>query len=166
MEDRYPVRVVAPGVHVFGPHRERFWMGNFRSLKTRFAQLTDAIADKSGPEYSDARKFVDMIDLDRDRAAGLPDDEAPFWLVNMPVVELAAPTAGLLVYSPVPLDGHGRLRSALDALGPVRVVCAPHMFHTAGLASFRAAYPDALFICPKAGQMTGGRSDRSSDFTR
>lgn len=156
--DDYPVRTIAPRVHAFGPHRERFWMGNFRPLKKRFEQLTEAMADKSGTDYVNARKFVEMIDLDRDRFAELPDNQAPFWLVNMPIVELTAPMVGLLVYSPVPLDRQGLLKAALDALGPVRVVFAPHVFHTAGLPSFREAYPDALFVCPKASQLTGGRS--------
>ena len=137
-------------------------MGNYRSLKKRFEHLAEAMADKSGTVYAAARKFVDMIDLDRDRFAELPENEVPFWLVNMAVVELTAPGAapgpGLLVYSPLPLDREGRLKAALDALGPVRVVVAPHDFHTAGLPSFRGAYPDALFICPKAGRMTGGKS--------
>jgi len=158
MVEGYPSRMIAPGVHMFGPHRELFWMGNYQPLRKRFASLTDAIEDKSTTAYTNAGRFVEMIDLDRERFVKVPDNEAPFWLVNMPVVNLPGPTGGLLVYSPVPLDAQGRLRVALNALGPVRVVIAPHAFHTAGLPSFRAAYPDALFICPKGSQLTGGKS--------
>ena len=156
--DAYPVKTVAPGVHVFGPHRVRFWLGNYSPLAKRFAQLVEAIEDKAGADYAQARKFVDMMDLDRAEFARIADDEAPYWLVNMRVVELGGPDPGLLVYSPTPLDEHGRLKAALDALGPVRVVVAPHVFHTAGLASFRQAYPEAHFLCPKASQLSGGKT--------
>jgi hypothetical protein len=158
MAEDYPVKTIVPGVHVFGPHRERFWLGNYRPLKKRFAAVAGAMTDGSTSALVQARRFVEMIDLDREDFAKLSDADAPFWLVNMPVVELLPPSDGLLVYSPVPLDPQGRLRAALKALGPVRVVIAPHAFHTAGLASFREAYPEALFVCPKGSPLTGGKS--------
>jgi hypothetical protein len=83
----------------------------------------------------------------------MPEADKPAWLVNMQVVELAPAGTGLLVYSPVPLNA--ALKVALDALGPVRVVVAPISAHTSGLASFRAAYPEALFVCPRAGGFLG-----------
>ncbi len=158
MSAEYPVQTIAPGVHVFGPHRERFWLGNYLPLKKRFAQLTEAITDKSSTDYDHARKFVEMIDLDRAAYASVADADAAYWLVNMPVVELDGPDAGLLVYSPTPLDPDGRVQAALDAIGPVRIVVAPHVFHTGGLASFRQAYPEAHFLYPKSSQLTGGKT--------
>ena len=154
----FPVRIAAPGIHIFGPHRERFWMGNYLPLKKHFVRLLEEIVDESTITYANALRFVEMIDFDRQTFDQLPDTEAPYWLVNMPVVELAAPANGLLVYSPIPLDAQGYLKAALDNLGTVRIVIAPHSFHTAGLTTFRDAYPDALFVCQKGGMLTGGKS--------
>ena len=78
------------------------------------------------------------------------------------VVELPASLDGLLVYSPLPLDGEGRMRAALDALGPVRLVVAPHALHASGLASFCATWPEALFVCLKGGLSSGCASLRES----
>lgn len=59
---------------------------------------------------------------------------------RMSVIRLAA--GGLLLHSPNPLGPE--LRRALAALGPVRCLVAPSLMHTAFLADYRAAYPEAL----------------------
>lgn len=54
---------------------------------------------------------------------------------------------GLFVHSPVGLDP--ATRAAVDALGPVRAVVAPSLFHHLHVASWMKAYPDAIFgACP------------------
>ncbi len=74
---------------------------------------------------------------------------ARFWGVEtgtrMTVVRLSK--GGLFVHSPVALDPE--TRAALDALGPVRAVVAPSLFHHLHVAAWMAAYPSALFAaCP------------------
>lgn len=58
---------------------------------------------------------------------------------RMTVVRL--PDGSLFVYSPIRLDPE--LRQALDALGPVRHIVAPSLFHHVFIGNFAAAYPDA-----------------------
>jgi len=54
---------------------------------------------------------------------------------------------GLFVHSPVALDAD--TRRAVDALGPVRAVVAPSIFHHLHVAAWMAAYPGAVFAaCP------------------
>lgn len=69
--------------------------------------------------------------------------EVRFYGVRLPtrasVVRLA--DGGLLVHSPPRPDA--ALRSALDALGPVRHVVSPNKIHHLGIAAFAAAYPGA-----------------------
>jgi hypothetical protein len=151
----YHARRITDRVHLFGPHVERFWPGHFAPLLKRFTAIAQAIEDKASREYADAKRLIDMIPLGRADFDSLPEQDKPAWLVNMPVVELADSDRSLLVYSPIPLDAAGRIRNALDELGQVRVVVAPSYAHTAGLAGFRDAYPDALFLCPRAGNMYG-----------
>jgi len=146
---------LADGVHVFGPHAIPFWPGNFALLRGRFAKIAEAIEDRSSPEWENAQRLIAQISMDRAEFDAISDEEKPAWLINMPVVELSPKGTGLLVYSPVPLDGDCALKSALDELGPVRVVVAPMGGHTSGLASFRSAYPDALFLCPRGGGFLG-----------
>lgn len=64
---------------------------------------------------------------------------------RMTVVRLA--DGGLLLHSPVALDAG--LRSALDALGPVRCAVAPNRVHHLYAGAVAEAYPDArLWIAP------------------
>lgn len=65
---------------------------------------------------------------------------------RMTIVEL--PDAGLLVHSPIPLDAS--LREAVDALGPVRHVVAPNVFHHLFAGAWIEAYPDAVLHAPAA----------------
>lgn len=72
-----------------------------------------------------------------------------FWGVEtgtrMTVVRLAE--GGLFVHSPVALDAE--TRRAVDALGPVRAVVAPSLFHHLYAGEWMEAYPDASFHpCP------------------
>jgi hypothetical protein len=54
---------------------------------------------------------------------------------------------GLFVHSPVSLEP--ALRKEVDALGPVRAVVAPSLFHHLYAAEWSRAYPDAvLCACP------------------
>jgi hypothetical protein len=74
---------------------------------------------------------------------------ARFWGVEtgsrMTVVRLAG--GGLFVHSPVALDP--ATRRAVDALGPVRAVVAPSVFHHLHVAAWKDAYPEAHFAaCP------------------
>ncbi len=55
---------------------------------------------------------------------------------------VALPDGGLLIISPLVLTE--RLKRELDGLGPVRHVASPNKIHNQGLASFAAAYPDAM----------------------
>jgi hypothetical protein len=53
----------------------------------------------------------------------------------------------LFVHSPVGLDP--TLRATVDALGPVRAIVAPSLFHHMYVAEWTAAYPAAVaFCCP------------------
>jgi len=64
---------------------------------------------------------------------------------RMTVVRLA--DGGLFVHSPVSLDGD--TRAAIAALGPVRSVVAPSLFHHLSVGDWMAAYPEAVFCaCP------------------
>ena len=64
---------------------------------------------------------------------------------RMTVVRLAQ--GGLFVHSPVGLDD--ATRAAVDALGPVRAVVAPSLFHHLSVDAWSRAYPDAvLCACP------------------
>lgn len=64
---------------------------------------------------------------------------------RMTIVRMA--TGGLFVHSPVGLDPE--TREAVDALGPVRAVVAPSVFHHLHVGPWMNAYPDAVFgACP------------------
>jgi hypothetical protein len=64
---------------------------------------------------------------------------------RMTVVRLS--DGGLFVHSPVGLDD--ATRRAVDALGPVRAVVGPSIFHHLSIGQWMAAYPDAVFAaCP------------------
>lgn len=64
---------------------------------------------------------------------------------RMTVVRMS--DGGLFVHSPSPLDRATRER--IDALGPVRAVVAPSLFHHMHAGEWMAAYPNALgFCCP------------------
>jgi hypothetical protein len=74
---------------------------------------------------------------------------AKFWGVEvgsrMTVVRLSG--GGLFVHSPVAIDAD--TRSAVDALGEVRAVVAPSVFHHLAVAEWIAAYPRAVIAaCP------------------
>jgi hypothetical protein len=63
----------------------------------------------------------------------------------MTVIELS--DGGLFVHSPVGLDES--LRREVDALGPVKAVVAPSVFHHLHVGAWMSAYPSALFAaCP------------------
>jgi hypothetical protein len=75
--------------------------------------------------------------------------EAKFFGVEtgtrMTVVRLSG--GGLFVLSPVELDDE--TRKAIDALGEVRAVVAPSLFHHLSVGQWMAAYPKAFFgACP------------------
>ncbi len=64
---------------------------------------------------------------------------------RMTVVRLAA--GGLFVLSPVPLEAD--TKREVDALGEVRAVVAPSIFHHLSVGAWMAAYPKAAFFaCP------------------
>lgn len=147
----YHFRCLADGVHVVGPQAVPFWPGSFSLLEKRFVQIAEAIEDKSSAEWADAQRLIAQISMDRADFEAQPEAEKTAWLINMPVIELSPAGTGLLVYSPLPLDAAGVLKAKLDALGPVRIVVAPSGAHTLGLTSFRAVYPDAIFVCPRGG---------------
>jgi hypothetical protein len=74
---------------------------------------------------------------------------ARFWGVDsgsrMTVVRLSG--GGLFVHSPVGLDA--ATRAQVDALGEVRAVVAPSIFHHLHVHEWMAAYPGAVFAaCP------------------
>ena len=64
---------------------------------------------------------------------------------RMTVVRLT--NGGLLLHSPVPMSPN--LRGELDALGPVRHIVCPNMFHHVYAGEAVAAYPDALLHGPR-----------------
>ena len=65
---------------------------------------------------------------------------------RMSVVRLA--DGGLFVHSPVSLDPP--TRKAIDALGPVRALVAPSLFHHLYVGEWTDAYPDAVACaCPR-----------------
>lgn len=59
----------------------------------------------------------------------------------MTVVKLSS--GGLFVHSPVALDA--QMRRDVDALGEVRAVVAPSLFHHLYVGAWMAAYPKAIF---------------------
>jgi len=64
---------------------------------------------------------------------------------RMTVVRLS--DGGLFVHSPVALDSE--TRREVDALGEVRAVVAPSLFHHLSVGQWMAAYPKAVFsACP------------------
>jgi len=64
---------------------------------------------------------------------------------RMTVVRLS--DGGLFVHSPIPL--RGGTREAVDALGPVKAVVAPSLFHHLSVGAWIQAYPDAVVCaCP------------------
>jgi len=64
---------------------------------------------------------------------------------RMTLVRLSS--GGLFVHSPVALDA--ATRAAVDALGEVRAVVAPSVFHHLSVGQWMRAYPDAVFgACP------------------
>jgi Domain of unknown function (DUF4336) len=52
---------------------------------------------------------------------------------------------GLFVHSPLPLDA--RLKQEIDALGVVKAVVAPSLFHHLSVAAWKTEYPAAKFGC-------------------
>ena len=57
------------------------------------------------------------------------------------MVVIRLPDSGLMIWSPIALSG--RLRAAVDAVGPVRHILAPNSLHHLFLAEWKTAYPDA-----------------------
>lgn len=80
------------------------------------------------------------------------------WIADGPIADVAGfgyPTrmavirlvdGGLFVWSPTALDDV--LKTAVDALGPVRHVVAPNALHHLHLNAWRGAYPEARFNAP------------------
>ncbi|HEU4406271.1 MAG TPA: universal stress protein [Polyangiaceae bacterium] len=62
---------------------------------------------------------------------------------RMNVARLA--DGSLFVHSPLALDA--ALRAEVDALGPVKAVVAPSLFHHLYVRSWQEAYPGALYAC-------------------
>ena len=152
----YPTLTVTDGVFVLGPHLEPFWPGNFAPLSRRFASVLASAKDRLDTSaVANAERLLGMIDMSRREFAAIPDEDKPGWLVNMAVVKLTQGHGDLLVYSPTPLDSAGEVARALETLGTVRIVVIPHGGHVSGLASFKRAFPEALFLCPRAGSFLG-----------
>lgn len=70
-----------------------------------------------------------------------------FWGVEtgsrMTVVRLA--DGALFVHSPLGLDA--ALKAEIDALGPVKAVVAPSLFHHLSVRDWQEAYPQAVYGC-------------------
>jgi hypothetical protein len=64
--------------------------------------------------------------------------------VRVTIVRL--PDGGLWVHSPTPLTPE--LRSAVEALGPVRHIVAPNLLHYLSVGEWAAAWPDAVVHGP------------------
>ncbi len=71
----------------------------------------------------------------------------PYWAMGMPlgrqIVVVRLPGGGLWVHSPVPMTPE--LRRDLAALGAVRHVVGPNLWHDECLREFQAEHPAALF---------------------
>ncbi|QSQ22605.1 DUF4336 domain-containing protein [Pyxidicoccus parkwayensis] len=65
---------------------------------------------------------------------------------RMTVIRL--PDGGLWVHSPVRFSPE--VRAEVDALGPVRFLVAPNLFHHLAVQDWAAAYPDAKVAAPAA----------------
>src|SRR5262245_54802687 len=61
---------------------------------------------------------------------------------RMTIVRMAS---GLFVHSPAPLSE--ALRAEVDALGTVKAVVAPSLFHHLAVGSWLEAYPSAVVCC-------------------
>ncbi|RYZ42328.1 MAG: DUF4336 domain-containing protein [Myxococcaceae bacterium] len=76
--------------------------------------------------------------------------DAPFNLLGIEVggrmTVLRLPDGGLWVHSPVAFTPERR--AALEALGPVRFLVAPNLFHHLHLPDWAAAFPDARVAAP------------------
>lgn len=70
-----------------------------------------------------------------------------YWAMGMPlgrqIVVVRLPGGGLWIHSPVPMTPE--LRSQLAALGEVRHVVGPNLWHDECLREFQAEFPAALF---------------------
>jgi hypothetical protein len=55
---------------------------------------------------------------------------------------------GVVLHSPVPIDD--ATKDAIDALGPVRFIVAPSLFHHLFVADAAARWPEALIVAPAA----------------
>lgn len=71
----------------------------------------------------------------------------PYWAMGMPLgrqmVVVRLPDGGLWIHSPVPVTAE--LRAELAALGAVRHVVGPNLWHDECLREFQAEHPAALF---------------------
>lgn len=71
----------------------------------------------------------------------------PYWAMGMPlgrqIVVVRLPGGGLWIHSPVPMTPE--LRGQLAALGEVRHVVGPNLWHDECLREFQAEFPAALF---------------------
>ena len=79
--------------------------------------------------------------------AGLWVHRVPYWAMGMPlgrqIVVVRLPGGGLWVHSPVPMTP--ALRAEVAALGEVRHVVGPNLWHDECLREFQAEHPHALF---------------------
>ena len=79
--------------------------------------------------------------------AGLWVHLVPYWAMGMPlgrqIVVVRLPGGGLWVHSPVPMTP--ALRAEVAALGEVRHVVGPNLWHDECLREFQAEHPHALF---------------------
>jgi hypothetical protein len=57
------------------------------------------------------------------------------------------PDGGVIVHSPIALDD--AVRGEVDAIGPVRAVIAPNVYHHLYAGDWAAAYPEARLVAPK-----------------
>ena len=57
------------------------------------------------------------------------------------------PDGGLVVHSPIALDD--AMRGEVDAIGPVRCVIAPNLYHHLHAGTWAAAFPEARLVGPE-----------------
>lgn len=101
-------------------------------------------------EGEESKVMVPYIENPTPFAEGLWLDSAPVRILGMPLTAtmtiLRLEDGGLLLHSPIEMTP--KRRSAVEALGPVRHLYAPNLFHHLSIGQWAEAFPSATLHAP------------------